>query len=65
MRFYVIADQALKDAPIVTFLLGWLDDRKQHRETAFRTVMSSGQFFGRIKTMGLRHGVPSNGFDLQ
>ena len=42
MRFDVIADQALKDAPVVTFLLGWLDNRQQHREAAFGTVMSSG-----------------------
>jgi hypothetical protein len=28
MRFDVIADQALKDAPVMTFLLGWRDERK-------------------------------------
>jgi hypothetical protein len=27
MRFDVIADQTLKDAPVVTFLLCWLDNR--------------------------------------
>jgi hypothetical protein len=44
-RLDVVAEEALKDAPVMAILLGWLNDRQQHREAALGTIVRPAQHF--------------------